>query len=87
MRIKGNKIKLINKDSAVVAFKTNYDEWKQQLVFDFERQPLEKYTMTVLPGAVTDFYERVNDSLKFSFSTSNTTDFGNLRVVLEKVKR
>ena len=87
VKIDNSKIKLIGKDSSSVAFKTNYDEWKQQLVFDFERQPLEKYTVSVLPGAVTDFYERENDSLKFSFSTQNTTDYGNLRIILEKVKR
>ena len=87
VKIDNSKFRLINKDSAAVVFTSKYDEWKQQLVFDFERQPLEKYTMSVLPGAVTDFFERENDSLKFSFSTQNTTDYGNLRVVLEKVKR
>ena len=87
VKIDDSKISLINKEKKAVPFKTNYDEWKQQLVFDFDRQPLEKYSMTVLPGAFTDFYERVSDSLKFSFTTQNTTDYGNLRVILEKVKR
>jgi len=87
VKIDNSKIKLVNKEAVNVAFKTNYDEWKQQLVFDFDRQPLEKYTITVLPGAVTDFYERVNDTLKSTFTTQNTTDYGNLRVLLERVKR
>lgn len=87
VKIDNSKIKLTSKDATSIAFKTNYDEWKQQLVFDFDRQPLEKYTITVLPGAVTDFYERVNDTLKSTFTTQNTTDYGNLRVILEKVKR
>jgi len=87
VKIDDSKIKLVDKDAKVIPFKTNYDEWKQQLAFDFERQPLEKYSLTVLPGAITDFYERANDSLKYSFSTQNTTDYGNLRVILEKVKR
>ena len=87
VKIDNSKIKLVNKDAVNIAFKTNYDEWKQQLVFDFDRQPLEKYAITVLPGAVTDFYERVNDTLKSTFTTLNTTDYGNLRVILENVKR
>ncbi len=87
VKIDNSKIKLVNREAVNIAFKTNYDEWKQQLVFDFDRQPLEKYTITALPGAVTDFYERTNDTLKSTFTTQNTTDYGNLRVVLEKVKR
>ncbi len=87
VKIDDSKIKLVNRDAVSITFKTNYDEWKQQLVFDFERQPMEKYTITALPGAVTDFYERVNDTLKATFTTQNTTDYGNLRVILEKVKR
>lgn len=87
VKIDDSKIKLINKDSTAVKFKTNYDEWKQQLVFDFDRQPLEKYSITVLPGALTDYYERSNDSLKYSFSTENTSDYGNLRVKLKNLKR
>ena len=87
LKIDNSKIKLVNKDAVDITFKTNYDEWKQQLVFDFDRQPLEKYAITVLPGAVTDFYERVNDTLKSTFTTQNTTDYGNLRVILENVKR
>lgn len=86
-KIDNSKIKLINKDSINVVFKTNYDEWKQQLVFDFDRQPLEKYAVTFFPGALIDYYEHRNDTIKYTFTTQNTTDYGNLRVVLEKVKR
>jgi hypothetical protein len=86
-KIDNSKISIINKDKKNVAFTTLYDEWKQQLVFDFEKQPIEKYTMTVLPGALVDFYERKNDSLKYSFATQNTSDFANLRVKLKNIKR
>jgi hypothetical protein len=86
-KVDNSKISIINKDKKNVAFTTLYDEWKQQLVFDFEKQPIEKYTMTVLPGALVDFYERKNDSLKYSFATQNTSDFANLRVKLKNIKR
>jgi hypothetical protein len=85
--IDDSKMRLINKDSLAITFKTSYDEWKQQLVFDFEKQPLEKYSLTILPGALKDYYDQTNDTLKFNFTTLNTTDFGNLRVILENVKR
>ncbi len=85
--IDASKIKLFNKDSVAVTFTTTYDEWKQEVVFDFEKQPLEKYKLTVFPGALTDFYEKKNDTLTYTLSTRNTSDYGNLRVILERVQR
>jgi hypothetical protein len=82
-----SKIKLINKDSIAVPFTTEYDEFNQKLFFDFKKEPLEKYSFTILPGALTDFFEKTNDTLKYSVSTQNTSDYGNLRIKLENVKR
>lgn len=82
-----SKIRLINKDSLPLPFQCNYDEINQDLVFDFEKQPQEKYKITALPGAFTDFYEKKNDTLQFTFSTRNTSDYGNLRVPLERIAR
>lgn len=81
------KMKLINKDSAEVKFTNEYDEQKQELKFIFNKEPLEKYNLKVLPDALTDYYDRKNDSLSFDFSTDNLSDYGNLRIKLENVKR
>ena len=86
-KIDNSKIKFIRKDSTAVSFTTTYDDFKQQVVFDFEKQPLEKYSIQLLPGALTDFYEKQNDTLNYKFETRNTSNYGNLRVVLENVKR
>lgn len=82
-----SKMKLINKDSVDVKFTTEYDSYNNQLKFNFEKAPLEKYELQILPGAMTDLYEKSNDSLKYKFTTNNTSDYGNLRVALENVKR
>ena len=82
-----SKIKLINKDSVAVPFKTAYDDFNQQLFFDFKKEPSEKYTFTLLPGALTDFYEKVNDTLEYNLTTRNTADYGNLTLNLQNVKR
>jgi hypothetical protein len=82
-----SKIRLLRKDSTAVKFTTRYDDFNQDVIFDFEKQPLEKFQMTVFPGALTDFYEKKNDTLRFSFSTRSTSDYGNLRVPLENIKR
>jgi hypothetical protein len=82
-----SKMKLINKDSAAVKFTTEYDELSQQLKFNFIKEPLEKYNLKVFPGGITDYYDVQNDTLSYKFETSNTSDYGNLRLTLENVKR
>jgi len=81
------KMKLINKDSTEVKFTNEYDEQRQELKFVFNKEPLEKYNLKVLPGGLIDYYDRKNDSLSFDFSTNNVSDYGNLRLKLENVKR
>ena len=82
-----SKIKIITKDSTDVKFTLSYKELEQHLVFDFEKQPLEKYSLTALPSAFTDYYNKENDTIKYKFTTANTSDYGNLRLKLENVKR
>ena len=81
-----SKMKLINKDSSEVKFTTDYEEFNQNLKLIFKTEPLEKYNLKILPGAITDFYDNVNDTLKYSFSTRNTSDYGNLKINLENIK-
>ena len=82
-----SKIKITSKDSTSVEFKTEYDEFNQQLFFDFKTAPSEKYTVKILPGALIDYLERSNDSLKYTFDTQSLSDYGNLRVNLQNVNR
>ena len=82
-----SKMKLIRKDSTDVKFTVKYDEYKQKLNINFEKEPLESYNFKAFPNAITDFYNRKNDTLNYNFSTKNTSDYGNLRVKLENVKR
>jgi uncharacterized protein (DUF2141 family) len=80
------KMSFRNKDSVAVPFTTEYDEYNQQLKFNFKKEPLEKYTIRLLPGALTDFFENTNDTLTYKLSTKNTSDYGNLRLNLKHVK-
>jgi hypothetical protein len=82
-----SKIKLINKDSVSVDFKTEYDEFNQLLFFDFKKEPLEKYTFQIMPGALTDYLGQSNDTLVYNLTTRDLSDYGNLKVNLQNVKR
>jgi uncharacterized protein (DUF2141 family) len=81
------KMSIIRKDSSNVPFTIAYDEYHRTLKFDFAKDPAQKYTIRLLPGAVTDFYDKVNDTLKYKLSTKNLEDYGNLHVTLENAKR
>ena len=82
-----SKIKLLSKDSTAVDFTTEYDDFNQQFFIDFKKEASEQYTISLLPGALTDFFEQSNDSLNYKLTTKTPADYANLRVQLQNVKR
>jgi hypothetical protein len=86
IRFDNSKIKLLDKDSLSVDFITEYDEFNQKLHFNFKKLPSEKYTFKIMPGALTDYLERTNDSLIYKINTRSLSDYGNLRVSLQNIK-
>jgi len=87
VKIDASKITLVNKDSVAVAFTHVYDDMLQQLVFDFPKEESQKYTMTILPGAMTDFYGKENDTLNYKLNTRTYAEYANMDVTLQKIKR
>ncbi len=81
------KMTIVNKDSVAVPFTTDYDEFEQKLFFNFNKEPLEKYKISLMPGALVDFYDTPNDTLICRIATKNSSDYGNLKVILENAKR
>ncbi len=87
VKINDTLISVTKKDSSSVAFTTAYDEFLQQLKIAFQKEPLEKYKIVALPGAVVDFYDKPNDTLKYELATKNISDYGNLRLGLKNVRK
>ncbi|WP_348799193.1 Ig-like domain-containing protein [Flavobacterium adhaerens] len=81
------KMILIDKDSVTVPFTTQYDEFTQRMYVDFKIEEAQKYDFKMLPGAVTDFFEKTSDTLSFKTSTRNFSDYGNLILSLKNVNR
>lgn len=81
-----SKIELMTKDSLTVNFETKYDEWNQKFELIFEKEEKQKYLLTMYPNAVTDFFGKANDTIKTDFSTSNYSDYGNLKITLQNVR-
>jgi uncharacterized protein (DUF2141 family) len=82
-----SKISVSKKDSVAIDFTTAYNEFEQKLFLDFKKEEAEKYTIRFMPGAMVDFYEKQNDTLVYRVATKNASDYGNMKVVLENVKR
>jgi hypothetical protein len=80
-------ITLLNKDSIKVAFDFSYNEFEQEIKFDFKKDEDQKYQMEFLPNAFEDIYGIKNDTLSFVFNTKSLTDYGNLQVNLKSAKR
>ena len=81
-----SKFELMTKDSLAVDFETKYDEWTQKFELIFEKEEKQKYLFTMYPNAVTDFFGKANDTITTDFSTSNYSDYGNLRITLQNVR-
>lgn len=85
--VDSTKISLIQKDSTALAFTHAYDAFKQELKFDFVKDENQKYTFTLLPGALRDFYGKENDTITYNLSTTGYADYGNLFITLQNAKR
>lgn len=86
-KIDSSKILFTDKDSTTIPFTFINEVQEQSILFDFEKKESENYKMELLPGAITDFFGQENDSLLFRFKTKEKTDYGNLTVKLQNVKR
>lgn len=86
-KIDNSKIFITKKDSSRIAFTSEYKEFEEEIEFDFKKEEDEKYTITLLPAAFTDFYDKKNDSIHFSITTKKLTDYGNLKLSLENINR
>ncbi|MCL9808213.1 Ig-like domain-containing protein [Flavobacterium luminosum] len=81
-----SKIRLTKKDSSTVQFKKHYDVFHQDWEFLFDKEPNEKYTLTLLPEATEDYLGQKNDTLTFQVNTKSLEDYGNLKLNLKNAK-
>lgn len=82
-----SKIFVVDKDSLGVPFTHKYDDFNQKLELGFVKEENQKYTVTLMPGALTDFYDKANDTLSYKLNTRSYDVYGNMRVNIQNVKR
>ncbi len=69
-------------DSIPMSYSYVLDTLKNKIDFDFEAEPNQKYSFSLMPGAITDFFGMQNDTLAYNLSTGSFADYGNLRMIL-----
>ena len=79
------QIKILDKDSLDVPFKTTFNSIDNVYSLQFEKQEKQQYKMTLLPGTFEDFFGNVNDTLNYSAKTKLYSDYSNIRVTLRNM--
>lgn len=81
-----SKMRIMDKDSANVEFKTEYDSITNAYSFNFKKTEDNTYKIQVLPEAFTDFFDNKNDTLRYTLKTKKESDFGYVRFTLVNAK-
>lgn len=83
-----SKIVLLSKDSVAIKFDIIEDQMNQTLKILFKKEGLEKYKLKIGENAITDFFGNTNKKkLLFEVETKSTTDYGNVSITLENIKK
>ena len=81
-----SKIVFINKDSVKVSYDVILSPYMDEIAFNFEKEYNNKYQMELLPGAITDFYNIINDTLHVGFSTKRPSNYAYIKLTLNNIK-
>ena len=80
-KIDKSHMRLLDRDSIPVPFEVSVED-PHRILFDFDILPNDNYRLDVLPGAITDFFNTSNDTLKMQFRTQKPADYGSLYLQL-----
>ncbi len=82
-QIDTSRASLMNKDSISLPLNIRLDTLANRMQFSFKKEPNETYSLSILPGALTDFFGASNDTLLYKLKTGSYADYGNLRIRLQ----
>lgn len=85
--IDAEKIQVMTKDSSLIEPKVQLNTKYNLAEIIFPKVENQGYSVKLFPGALLDFFEETNDTLKFNVSTKISSDYGTLSLTLENVNR
>lgn len=83
--IDDSQIRIMDIDSATIDFSTRIHPENNLAEIIFNRAEDQRYKVELDPGALTDFYENVNDSLSYSVDTKTLSDYGTIAIRIENI--
>ncbi len=83
LQIDTSMASLMNKDSISLPLNIRLDTLANRMEFYFEKEPNETYSLSILPGVLTDLFGATNDTLLYRLKTGSYADYGNLRIRLQ----
>jgi hypothetical protein len=87
VKIDTSKI-ILREDSTTISLKINAKSDStnsRKAIFAYPWKDDKKYNLLLLPGAITDFYGNVNDSIKQKINIAKVKDFGDINVSLTQL--
>ncbi len=82
-----SKFEVMAKDSTFVKPSVKLNKEYNWAEIFFPKKEDQKYIVKLLPGAVTDFFEKSNDTLLFNLNTRLAADYGSLSLTLVNLDR
>ena len=80
-----SNITVIRGDSVSVPFRATLREKFNQVRIAFQKEPSQAYNVSLLPGALIDFFGATNDTLQYRVQTRALADYGTLRLSLSNI--
>ncbi|WGF93266.1 Ig-like domain-containing protein [Aequorivita marisscotiae] len=77
-----SKFEVMANDSTFVETSIKLNEKYNRAEVYFSKTEDESYTVKLLPGALTDFFEKTNDTLEYKVSTRLNSEYGTLSLTL-----
>ncbi len=81
------KFQVMAKDSSLVETTIKLNKKYNWAEVYFPKQEEKSYSIMMLPGALTDFFEKTNDTLQFNVNTRSASDYGTINLTLVNVNR
>lgn len=80
-------IRVNSKDSTRVNYSIVENVMDSNFTIEFPKEEEESYHFELLPGALKDFFGKVNDSVAVTLTTKKHSDYGNLTLVINNIER
>ena len=80
------KFQIMAKDSSLIEASIKLNKKYNWTEIYFPKQEDQSYNVKLLPGALTDFFEKINDTLYFNINTKQVSDYGTLNLTLANVE-